>query len=117
MVVAVAGPPSTQRSPSLYNSYRRLLVGFSLLWLHEHSKSREDVREADTRELSWAVGDGQTQHHALGHLRIRIGAAESIGSGNVGTTQEVIGQSRFEKEVANVGTTANELRERIHIRR
>lgn len=71
---------------SLYNSQRRLLVDFGFLWLHEHSKSSEDVREADSRELSWAVGDGQTQHHALGHLRIRMGAAQSIGRGNVGTT-------------------------------
>src|SRR5262245_48407925 len=67
---------SKQLSPSLYNSYRRLLVDFGLLRLRKHSKSSEDVCEADTGQLSRAVGDGQTQYHALGHLRLRMRATE-----------------------------------------
>lgn len=68
-------PPSTQLMPSLSNSYRRLLIDFGLLWLREHAKSIEDVQVAERHKLSRAVGDGQTQHHALGHLRSRMGAA------------------------------------------
>src|SRR5437016_12864726 len=115
MGVAVASPPSTWLSPCLDNSYRCFRIGSGLRWLLEHAQSIEDVQVAESHEFSQAVGYRQTQQHALGSLRIRMGAAQAIGRGNVGTTYEVIGRARVEQEVAHAGTTAHEFCNFIHI--